>query len=87
MHKSYTGFALELKTPNGKGVVSDNQLKMKENYELNGFKTLISNNYDEVITSIIEFMRDTRVKCPHCNGKFKSSKTLKNHLKGFHRIS
>ena len=87
MHKSYTGFAIELKTPNGRGVVSDNQVKMKEQYEMNGFKTLITNSYDEAITSIIEFMRDTRVKCPHCNGKFKSSKTLKNHLKGFHRIS
>ena len=86
MHKTYTGFAIEFKSPTGKGVVSENQAKMKENYEMNGFKTLISNSYDEVITSIVEYMRDIRVKCSHCSSKFKSSKTLKNHCKCFHRI-
>ena len=86
MHKTYTGFAIEFKSPTGKGVVSENQAKMKENYEMNGFKTLISNSYDEVITSIVEYMRDIRVKCSHCSSKFKSSKTLKNHCKYFHRI-
>ena len=87
LHKSYTGFAIEVKTPNGRGVVSENQIKMKENYETNGFKTLISNNYDQVITEIIEYMRETRVKCMYCTGRFKSLKTLKNHIKGFHRFN
>ena len=65
---------------------SEKQADMKVQYEANNFKTLISNNYDEVITEIIEFMRDTRVKCQHCSSRFKSSKTLKNHCKYFHRI-
>ena len=85
-HKSFNGFAIEFKSPNGKGVISEKQADMKVQYEANNFKTLISNNYDEVITEIIDFMRDTRVKCQHCSSRFKSTKTLKNHCKYFHRI-
>jgi prophage antirepressor-like protein len=86
LHKSFNGFAIEFKSPNGKGVISDKQSEMKTQYEANNFKTLISNSYDQIITEIIEYMRNTRLKCSHCSSKFKSSKTLKNHCKYFHRI-
>ena len=86
LHKNFSGYAIEFKTPSGNGIISEAQQLMKTTYENNNFKTLISNSYDEIITSIIEYMRETRVKCNHCNCKFKSIKTLKNHQKGFHRI-
>jgi prophage antirepressor-like protein len=86
LHKKFNGFAIEFKSPNAKGVISEKQSDMKTQYETNNFKTLISNSYDQIITEIIKYMSDTRLKCLHCNGKFKSSQTLKNHLKGFHRI-
>ena len=53
LHKSFNGFAIEFKSPNGKGVISDKQSEMKIQYEANNFKALISNNYDQIITSII----------------------------------
>ena len=86
LHKNFSGYAIEFKTPSGNGIISEAQQLMKTTYENNNFKTLISNSYDEIVISIIEYMRETRVKCNHCNCKFKSIKTLKNHQKGFHRI-
>jgi len=86
LHKSFNGFAIEFKSPSGKGVVSPKQTDMKSQYESNNFKVLISNNYDNIITEIIEYMRNTRVKCHHCIGKFKTLKTLHNHCRYFHKI-
>ena len=86
LHKSFNGFAIEFKSPSGKGVISPKQADMKTQYLANNFKVLISNNYDEIITEIIEYMRDTRVKCQHCIGKFKTLKTLNNHCRWIHRI-
>ena len=86
LHKNFSGYAIEFKSPQGNGIISEAQQLMKTTYENNNFKTLISNSYDEIVISIIEYMRETRVKCNHCNCKFKSMKTLKNHQKGFHRI-
>ena len=86
LHKTYNGFAIEFKSPTGKGTISENQQLMKTTYESNNIKVLISNNYDEIITSIIDYMANTRVKCMHCQCKFKSMKTLSKHISGFHRI-
>ena len=49
LHKHYTGFATELKNPKGNGVLSDDQSKMLQQYQNNGFKTLVSNDYDYII--------------------------------------
>jgi prophage antirepressor-like protein len=86
LHKKFTGFAIELKSPTGKGIISENQLKMQLKYKQNGFKTLISNDYNYIICEIIEYMSNIRLKCQHCEMKFKSIKTLTNHHKFFHRI-
>ena len=45
LHKNYSGFAIELKSPKGTGIISEAQKLMQEKYNLNGFKTLISNDY------------------------------------------
>ena len=86
LHKNFHGFAIELKSPKGTGVISEAQQLMKTTYENNNFKVLISNSYDEIITSIVDYMANTRIKCNHCQCKFKSVKTLKAHEKGFHRM-
>ena len=54
---------------------------------INGHKVVLSNDYDEILTEIINYMRDTRILCVYCNRKFKSVETLTNHQKFFHRIS
>ena len=45
LHKNYTGFVIEFKNPNGKGILSYDQSKMLRQYQNNGFKTLVSNDY------------------------------------------
>lgn len=87
LHKNYNGFAIELKAPTGKGVISEKQLTMQKKYEMNNFKTLISNNYNEILFQIITYMNNTRLKCLHCKRRFKNDNTLNNHYKYFHKLN
>ena len=86
LHKHYTGFAIEFKNPNGKGILSYDQSKMLRQYQNNGFKTLISNDYDQIIEQIIEYFRDVRIKCSYCPRRFISPQSLRNHIKFFHKM-
>jgi len=86
MHVNFSGLCIEFKSPSGKGIVSEQQQIMCDKYKLNNYKTLISNDYNECIMQIIEYMRNTRIKCPNCSRKFKTSNSLNNHLTSFHRI-
>jgi hypothetical protein len=85
LHKTYSGFVIEFKSPTGKGRVSDEQTKLLKAYENNGFKTMLSNDYDLIIEDILEYFKDVRIKCQYCDRKFKSGDTLLKHLTGFHR--
>ena len=49
LHKHYPGFAIEFKNTNGKWILSYDQSKMLSQYQNNGFKTLVSNDYDYII--------------------------------------
>lgn len=73
-HKKYTGFALELKSPVGWGVVSPEQQKFLERLQGAGYKTLVSCDYDEVVVQIQEYFREVRSFCNHCGRWF-----LKKH--------
>ena len=86
LHKKYRGFALEMKTPTGLGVLADQQKKMLKNYEINGFKILVSNCYDEILYELIHYMAETRVQCPCCRRRFKTAQSLEQHTRGFHKI-
>ena len=86
LHKHYTGFAIEFKNPNGKGILSYDQSKMLRQYQNNGFKILVSNDYDQIIEQIIEYFRDVRIKCSYCPRRFISSQSLSNHIKSFHKL-
>jgi prophage antirepressor-like protein len=85
-HKTHSGFAIELKTPTGKGKVSDNQNNFLQDLEVNNYKTLVSNDYDEVVMELIEYFKDVRISCPCCKRGFKSNRTLENHKKVIHKI-
>ena len=87
LHKNYTGFAIELKNPNGKGVLSYDQSKILRQYQNNGFKTLVSNDYDHIIKQSVEYFRDIRIKCSYCPRRFISYQSLKNHIKSFHKMT
>ena len=86
LHKHYTGFCIEFKNPKGNGVLSPDQSTMLRQYESNNFKTLVSNDYDQIIEQIIEYFRDVGIKCTYCSKIFNSSKSLNNHIKGFHKM-
>ena len=86
LHKHYTGFCIEFKSPKGNGILSPDQSMMLLQYQNNGFKTLVSNDYDHIIEQVIEYFRDVRIKCPYCPRRFISSQSLRNHIKGFHKM-
>ena len=86
LHKKYNGFVIEFKSPKTGGVVSAEQAKMLNVYNNNNFKTLMSNDYDQILIQLIDYFKYVRIKCQHCNNKFKSSKTLKKHHKYFHEM-
>ena len=86
LHKHYSGFAIEFKSPKGNGVLSPDQSMILIQYQNNGFKTLVSNDYDHIIEQIIEYFRDVRIKCLYCPRRFISSQSLRNHIKLFHKM-
>ena len=86
LHKHYTGFCIEFKSPKGNSVLSPDQSMILLQYQNNGFKILLSNDYDQIIEQIIEYFRDVRILCPHCQRRFISSQSLRNHINGFHKM-
>ena len=86
LHKHYTGFCIEFKSPKGNGVLSPHQSMILLQYQNNGFKTLVSNDYDHIIEQVIEYFRDVRIKCSYCPRRFISSQSLRNHIKDFHKM-
>ena len=86
LHKHYSGFAIEFKSSKGNGVLSPDQSMILLQYQNNDFKTLVSNDYDHIIEQIIEYFRDVRINCSYCPRRFVSYQSLKNHIKGFHKM-
>ena len=83
LHKHYTGFCIEFKSPKGNGVLSPDQSMILRQYQNNGFKTLVSNDYDQIIEQIIEYFRDVRIKCSYCPTRFISSQSFGTILSSF----
>ena len=72
-HKTFSGLAIELKSPTGNGVVSPEQSRYLDRLQEEGFKTLLSNDYDLVLKSIVEYFQDVQPICTRC-GKWTQSK-------------
>ena len=87
LHKNYAGFCIEFKSPKGNGVLSPDQSIILLQYQNNGFKILLSNDYDQIIEQIIEYFRDVRILCSHCPTRFISSQSLSNHINSFHKMA
>ena len=85
-HKKYWGLCIEFKTPTGKGSLSAHQENLLGRYEDNGFKCVVSNDYDLIIKELNTYCEDIRVLCVYCCRKFKSRRTLRNHELYFHKI-
>ena len=85
LNKHYTSFCIEFKNPKGNGVLSPDQSMILLQYQNNGFKILVSNDYDQIIEQIIEYFRDTRIKCSYCPRRFIRPQSLRNHIEFFHK--
>ena len=80
-HTKYKGLAIELKTPTGTGILSKNQKSYLNSLENNGFKILVSNNYDEVITTLIKYSMGIRYLAKTTKRKFRTTNTRDTYLK------
>lgn len=86
-----------ISTPSGKFVgcyieikYGDNELTEEQKYsinqyKLNGYKIIVSNEWTDLQRKVDDYLRDIRIPCKFCKCKFKSNETLKNHLIYFHR--
>ena len=88
-HIQHKGLAIELKTPKGNGIISDNQLNYLEQLKISGFKIIISNDYDDLIVQLIEYFNGVRYGCNYCYGKCncKNKQTLNKHYQTFHKLA
>ena len=85
-HTKYKGLCIELKSPTGKGVVSEKQYTYLNALENNNYKTLISNDYDEIIVQIMKYSSGIRYLCKHCHRKFTRTHTRQKHYTYFHKM-
>ena len=85
LHKHYTGFCIEFKNPKGNGILSPDQSMILLQYQNNGFKILVSNDYDQIIEQIIDYFRNVRIKCSYCPRRFIRPQSLRNHIEFFHK--
>jgi hypothetical protein len=87
-HKRYQGLALELKTPTGKGIISEKQTSYLSRLEESGYKCIISNDYDEIVVSITNYCKDIVYPCKYCSDRrhYQSSFKLKRHYENFHKV-
>ena len=76
-----------MKSPKGNGILSNDQSIMLRQYQNNGFKILVSNDYDQIIEQIIEYFRDVRILCSHCPRRFIGFQSLSNHIKSLYKIA
>jgi hypothetical protein len=83
--KKYKGLCIEFKSPKGTGILTNEQYNMLKEFKNNGWKVIISNNYDKIMRKIYKYVDSVRINCDYCKDKFKTTKTLKNHLKYFHK--
>ena len=86
MNSKYNGFFIEFKSPTTKGILSPHQKLNLERLKLRCYYCYLSDDYDDVIREINNYMMTRRIKCDYCKRKFKNEITLHNHKKYFHKI-
>ena len=80
----YSGLAIELKSPQGTGVVSVDQHAWMAKLQSRGWYTLISNDYTEVVHVIGRYMSHEKWICSACNHW---TKRVHKHVKHPHTSS
>ena len=75
------GLALEFKTPANNGSTTPEQVKVLQRLSDAGFKTLVSNDYDEICNEIRDYFRQVSVRCRLCD-RWVRRNNLQQHLLG-----
>ena len=84
-HKEFHDLCIEFKSPTYNYKICEAQLEMKKRYKQNGYRFLISNDYDDIIAYLNIHMWGVRIPCRYCSNQFWSKKTYKTHVKRFHK--
>ena len=79
-HTKCRGLAIEFKTPTGHGVVSKNQQNYLKQLEHNGFQTLVSDDYDLILTTIVKYSLGIRYLAKATKRKFRSVEARSKYL-------
>ena len=82
---NYNGLCLEFKSPSGFGFLSEKQEYITLRLKDRGFKTIISDNYDDIIIELNNYLKLRRYKCYYCRLQYRSLDTLSTHLRIIHR--
>ena len=85
-HKDYNGLCIEFKSPTNYYEVSDSQQEMKERYQKNCYKFILSNDYDYICKRLHNYMDGVRIPCKYCTKAFTTKEKLEIHYKVIHRI-
>ena len=80
-HNKYRGLAIEFKTPTGRGIVSKNQENYLKQLEHNGFMTLVSCDYDEILTTIVKYSMGIRYTISKIKRQFRSASARDRYMK------
>ena len=89
-HLEFRGFCIEFKTPKGSRTLSESQDAWPQDLHINGYKVLVSNDYDTIIKEIAIYDQKVRFACPHCIAKptyYKTEQRLNRHVLSFHKKS
>jgi prophage antirepressor-like protein len=68
----HRGLAIELKSPKYNCELKGHQKLFLESLENNKFKTIVSNDYNELIKEIIDYHKDVKYCCKYCSSRFKN---------------
>jgi prophage antirepressor-like protein len=80
----YSGFCIEMKSPTGLGKFRADQYEPLEKMKEEGYKTLLSNDYELVIHEITRYFSGYEEKCRCCGGNFKNEAGLDEHVMKVH---
>ena len=85
-HKDYKGLCIEFKSPTNNYHVNKAQYELMKNYSNNGYKFILSNDYDEICIEVHDYMKGIRLPCNYCIKYFHNKDTLTTHYRVIHRI-
>lgn len=83
-HSRYVGLAVEFKTPAWEREASEAQLTFMEQLRRAGYRCVVSNDYDELLTEILTYFQSARVTCGECRRLFPDEEGLRRHQRATH---